>query len=312
MALTCLRSFEKHMDTLFRITHSGTFNISIQALNLIYQVTAAKESVSSRFYRTLYESLLDPRLAASSKQAMYLNLLFKAIKTDVNTARAAAFVKRTMQILGTHQPPFICGAFFLFGELFSSLPGLRRMLSEPEEDDEEEHFVDAPDPDEEPKKVEKKAAAAVAAAAAAAVNLPPAEKKWDTNYDGKKRDPQYAHAEGSCLWEIVPFLHHFHPSVALHASQLLNNEPISTSSDLNLNTLSHFLDRFVYRNAKKPKAKGASIMQPAAASDKSGVVLMMKGSNGADQEVNSAAFWRQKEEDVPADQVRRRLLDPQR
>lgn len=31
------------MDTLFRITHSGTFNISIQALNLIHQVTSAKE-----------------------------------------------------------------------------------------------------------------------------------------------------------------------------------------------------------------------------------------------------------------------------
>lgn len=31
------------MDTLFRITHSGTFNISIQALGLIYQVTSARE-----------------------------------------------------------------------------------------------------------------------------------------------------------------------------------------------------------------------------------------------------------------------------
>lgn len=134
------------MDTLFRITHSGTFNISIQALNLIHQVTSAKEvrshlhlllsfpptrrltsplypifvlpqTVSERFFRTLYESLLDPRLASSSKQAMYLNLLFKAIKSDPSSARRAAFVKRTMQVLGTHQPPFICGAFFLLGEV---------------------------------------------------------------------------------------------------------------------------------------------------------------------------------------------------
>lgn len=190
------------MDTLFRITHNGTFNISIQALNLIHQVTSAKETVSERFYRTLYESLLDPRLATSSKQAMYLNLLFKAIRTDTSGARRAAFVKRTMQVLGTHQPPFICGAFYLLGELFSTTPGLRNMLSQPEEDDELEHFVDAPDPDDEEDTVEDKAVEPKVVAQA----VPPAEKVWDTTYDGRKRDPQYAHAEGSCLWEIVSWL----------------------------------------------------------------------------------------------------------
>ncbi|CDZ98031.1 CAATT-binding transcription factor/60S ribosomal subunit biogenesis protein [Phaffia rhodozyma] len=287
--------FERHMDTLFRITHSGAFNISIQALNLIFSVSSKKESVSDRFYRTLYESLLDPRLITSSKQAMYLNLLFKAVKKDPNAPRAAAFVKRTIQILSSHQPPFICGAFFLFGELFSAQPGLRRMLTHPEDDDEEEHFVDAPNPDDEEEKEKKEVGVEETQKAAAS-------KKWGTAYDGLKRQPEYANAQGSCLWEIVPFLHHFHPSVALHASQLLNGEPITGSSDLNLNTLVHFLDRFVYRNAKKAKPKGASIMQPAAASDKSGVVLMMKGPS-AETEVNTAEFWRQKEEDVPADQL---------
>jgi hypothetical protein len=45
-------------------------------------------------------------------------------------------------------------------------------------------------------------------------------------------------------------------------------------------------------------------MQPAAASDRSGVVLMMKGSNGGEAEVNSKEFWRKDVEDVPVDQVR--------
>lgn len=35
--------FEKHMDTLFRITHQGNFNTSIQALILIFQVSSAKQ-----------------------------------------------------------------------------------------------------------------------------------------------------------------------------------------------------------------------------------------------------------------------------
>lgn len=275
---------------------------------------------------------------------MYLNLLFKAIKSDSSLPRQSAFVKRVIQILGLHQPQFICGALYLMGEVrlflylrhfclrthytdfvsigfspccqvFTAAPGLRRLVAEPEDDDEEEHFVDAPDSEDEGAKKESVAPV----------------KKWDTAYDGKKREPQYAHAENSCLWELVrpflfpvsshgltvdvfilfpsvplqvPFLSHFHPSVSLLASQLIDNVPLTGSSDLNLNTLIHFLDRFVYRNAKKLKAKGASIMQPAAISDRSSGVLNLKGP-GAGVEVNSKEFWSQKVEDVPVDQVRR-------
>lgn len=92
--------------------------------------------------------------------------------------------------------------------------------------------------------------------------------------------------------------------MSLLASQLIDNVPLTGSSDLNLNTLIHFLDRFVYRNAKKLKAKGASIMQPAAISDRSSGVLNLKGP-GAGVEVNSKEFWSQNVEDVPVDQVRR-------
>ena len=35
--------FDRHMDTLFRITHDGNFNTSIQALILIFQVSNAKQ-----------------------------------------------------------------------------------------------------------------------------------------------------------------------------------------------------------------------------------------------------------------------------
>ncbi len=35
--------YDENMDILFRITHSGTFNTSVQALMLIFQVCSAKE-----------------------------------------------------------------------------------------------------------------------------------------------------------------------------------------------------------------------------------------------------------------------------
>ena len=48
---------------------------------------------------------------------MYLNMVFKALKADSSQPRVMAFVKRLLQMLGIHQPPFICGALYLLGEV---------------------------------------------------------------------------------------------------------------------------------------------------------------------------------------------------
>jgi ribosome biogenesis protein MAK21 len=301
--------FEKHMTTLFRITHSSTFNISIQALQLIFQVSLSNNNASSssqtitaskvedRFYRALYASLLDPRLATTSKQAMYLNLLFKAIKADNDDRRVKAFVKRFVQTLNHGEPPWICGGLFLLGELMTALPGLKTLLDEAE-DDGEEHFVDAVEgSEEEGSKITSDQLKASQAGAA--------------GYDPIKREPQFAKAESSCLWEIAPLMSHFHPSVSLHARQLLQGQKITTTADLTLNTLAHFLDRFVYRNPKKNIAtsKGASIMQPAANTNdaraglESGVVKLRGVGVRQDEFVNNEKFWKKKVQEIPVDQL---------
>ncbi|KAF8581187.1 CBF-domain-containing protein [Ramaria rubella] len=259
-------TFDKHIDTLFRITHTATFSVSLQALMLIHHVSRNRPPVAARFYRALYISLVDPRLATSVKQAMYLNLLFKAIKADSDHARVAAFVKRIIQVLGVHKPEFICGGLYLLGELFGSASSVRDMT----EVGRGESQTGAGD-----KMV---------------------------SYDPRKRDPQYAHAETSCLWEILPLLHHYHPSVALHAHQLLTHTQVTATADLGLNTLSHFLDRFVYRNPKKPRPKGASAMQPAAHDDGTGMVHAGKAAGTPDM-MNSERFLKKSEGDVLADEV---------
>ncbi|RYP69664.1 hypothetical protein DL769_005222 [Monosporascus sp. CRB-8-3] len=128
-------TIESHLDTLFRITHSSNFNTSIQALMLIQQLSASRLIATERFYRTLYESLLDPRLATSSKQALYLNLLYRSLKSDVDVRRVKAFVKRMLQILNLHQPSFVCGIIYLVIELSSVFADLRTLLTDPEEID---------------------------------------------------------------------------------------------------------------------------------------------------------------------------------
>lgn len=64
------------------------------------------------------------------------------------------------------------------------------MLVEPE-DDSEEHFVDAPE--ERETKVGETSTASKT-------------KNSLGEYDGRKRDPQFAGADASCLWELVSAL----------------------------------------------------------------------------------------------------------
>jgi ribosome biogenesis protein MAK21 len=179
---------EKHLDTLFRITHSSNFNTSVQALMLIQQLAASKQLAVDRFYRTLYESLLDPRLVTSSKHALYLNLLFRAMKNDVDVRRVKAFVKRLIQVLSLHQPSFICGTLFLIAELQATFPDLRTMLDEPEDndDDGEEFYRDVREDD-------------LDHAEGSSGVVP----QRTGSYDGRKRDPEHSNAHRSCLWELV-------------------------------------------------------------------------------------------------------------
>lgn len=159
---------------------------------LIQQLTASHQVANDRFYRTLYESLLDPRVATSSKQSLYLNLLFKALKNDLNVRRVKAFVKRIVQVLGMHQPSFICGVFYLIRELEKTFTGLQSLFDQPEENDSdgEEVFRDVPDEDD-----EQPEAAPVAET----------KSKASNGYDPRKRDPEHSNADKTCLWELVCF-----------------------------------------------------------------------------------------------------------
>lgn len=99
------------------------------------------------------------------------------------------------------------------------------------------------------------------------------------------------------------FLMHFHPSVALFASKLLSHEIMPPKPDLSSHTLIHFLDRFVYKNAKTTGGpRGNSIMQPMAGGDASGILVSARKNAGRDP-VNSDSFWRMEGGKVDADEV---------
>lgn len=259
---------------------------------------------------------MDERLVNSSKSALYLNLLFKSLRSDTSQPRLAAFIKRLLQILSNHQTPFICGALHLLGQLFESSTGLRSMIEQPEEADDVEHFVDQPDDDAE------------SVASTERVEEPNKDKSQpqgeDGQYDPRKLEPLYAKALSTCLWDLVslpshiermythtdtnkiPLTQHFHPTVAFHATELLAGQTVTTKNDLEQHTLIHFLDRFIYRDVKKPSKgfKGPSAMQPHITDESINQVRLNKGKKGEmNGKVNSKEFWNKNVRDVPVDQV---------
>lgn len=270
-ALLAPQACEQHLETLYRITHSTNFNTLVQALVLIHHVVTQQRLDAGRYFRTLYELLLDARLVTLLKQGIYLNLLYKLLKSDANVPRVLAFVKRILQVcLHWLNVGAVAGMLYLLMELGKAVPQIRDLTIEPASRPEEEDVGDAGD-------------------AAAA-------------YDSKKRDPAFAHAEHLLLWELRHFLHHFHPTVAIYA-QLLMDGTAQPKPDLGLYTLLHFLDRFVYRNAKqKTTTKGLSIMQPLGGAHTGSLLVKATNVNSRELPANAEDWLGRRAKDIKPDE----------
>ncbi|KAJ2241846.1 RNA-binding ribosome biosynthesis protein mak21, partial [Coemansia sp. RSA 455] len=214
---------DKHIGVIFQIAHAGNFNTVVQSLVLLNQVVRIRPGIGDRFYRTLYDSLLDPRLDSTSKKAMYLNVLFRALKADSDIPRVMAFIKRIMQVCLYNQAEFVSGALFLVSQILSLNPQIYKMLTQPEDDDDDD---------------DEKAEAS------------------RTKYDAQKRDPRYAQADASCMWEATLLMRHFHPSITHSIKQIFDGEQVPAISNLHNHSLTHFLDRFVFRKPKGEEGSG--------------------------------------------------------
>ncbi|KNA07363.1 hypothetical protein SOVF_172630, partial [Spinacia oleracea] len=153
---------------LFRLVHSQNFNVCIQALMLLDKISSKNQVVSDRFYRALYAKLLLPAALNTSKAEMFIGLLLRAMKSDINLKRVAAFSKRLLQVSLQQPPQYACGCLFLLSEILKSRPPLWNMAIQSEAVDEDlehfedaiddlEHFEDAPDDTEDSPGTEEEA-----------------------------------------------------------------------------------------------------------------------------------------------------------
>ncbi|XP_067681734.1 CCAAT/enhancer-binding protein zeta-like [Haliotis asinina] len=264
----------EQLDSLYKIVHLVNFNTSVQALMLLHHVTDSRETLSDRFYVALYKKLASPALKTSSKQAMFLNLIFKTMRTDMSQKRIKAFIKRLLQVCSYHSPQFVCGVLFMLSEVIKKRPDIINFSQSFEDSDDEEHFVDLPEEDEMPSQAareggEGKSEVKVKDKMEVKKNLKSSwvhrrnkqDKMTLGTYDPFHRNPVYCGADQACVWELEKLANHFHPSVALFAKTLLQKSPIVYTSDpLQDFTLIKFLNRFVYKNPKKLEAVSKSVM----------------------------------------------------
>ncbi|CAL1383487.1 unnamed protein product [Linum trigynum] len=134
---------EGQTPMLFQLVHSQNFNVGVQALMLLDKISSKNQIVSDRFYRSLYAKLLLPTSMNSSKVEMFIGLILRAMKNDVNLKRVSAFAKRLLQV-AMHQPPqYACGCLFLLSEALKARPPLWNLVLQNEAvDEEDEHFED--------------------------------------------------------------------------------------------------------------------------------------------------------------------------
>ena len=78
-----------------------------------------------------------------------------------------------------------------------------------------------------------------------------AGKKTKEVYDPLKREPKYAHAETTLMFELTALATHTHPTVRLWSADILDGKFVNYSGDPILDfSIANFLDRISYKEPK--------------------------------------------------------------
>ncbi|KAL6894019.1 hypothetical protein ACP4OV_008117 [Aristida adscensionis] len=257
---------EVQTPILFRLVHSENFNVGVQALMLLYQISTKNQIASDRFYRALYAKMLSPAAITSSKPELFLGLLVKAMKNDVMLKRVAALSKRLLQVALQRPPQYTCGCLFILSEVLKAKPPLWSIVLQNESvDDDVEHFDDIVDSTEDSSiasavsddhndklATQEKFDSDVADGSHTRkhVKLVEGDGK-DASYNPRHREPSYCYADRVSWWELSLLASHVHPSVSTMARTLLSGNNIVYNGDpLTDLSLAAFLDKFM---EKKPK-----------------------------------------------------------
>ena len=291
------------IDQLFALTHTASFHTAVQSLMLLYQLVAddTASPLAARYYRALYALLLSWDVqTASARFGLFLNLLYRSMKSDCEERRVMAFVKRLLQVCTGMGAGFVCGSLYLVSEVCEKHGGVRVLTKQTDmrADEEEEHFDDVKEEEEGEDGQERRVAEEESKSNGGddKPNGRPSPTSVKHRYDPHKRDPLFTLAHHSALWELTVLLSHYHPSVTHWSSLLLSHQPIHYAGDpLTDFTPAAFLDRFVFKNPKQGadgSRTGRHLQRHSNAAHTAATAVL----------VSSGEFLRKRERDVREDE----------
>ncbi|XP_001862380.2 CCAAT/enhancer-binding protein zeta isoform X1 [Culex quinquefasciatus] len=231
------------LNTVYRLIHLADISIACQGLSLLLEITESKGAEQNRFYNALYRKLLDPQLATIGPRIsnVFFYIIHRAIQNDPIPDRAQAFIKRLLQVAFYFPPARVCGVLIVISKVLRKRKHLTQDGQTPEEEGDDvlaQSPEDAGDNDAEEPKVKTE------------------NNRRVTRYDPFHRSSEHAGARYTVKYELARYLEYFHPTVQNFAQAIINNAPLSYYGDpLRDFSLGHFLDRFAFKNPKKPKTE---------------------------------------------------------
>ncbi|CAI6365525.1 unnamed protein product [Macrosiphum euphorbiae] len=311
----------EQIQTMYKIVHLAPFNISLQALLLIRQLEN-----NDRYYSALYKKILDERFTTTSHQAICIHLIHKSIWDDKCTERMVAFMKRIFQMSLYCPVPMIAGIFCMSSRLMKKHKGIigkpifedvttditpkpLAILNDTmknEEVEEEKYFdVQSNLTDSTETHLKSSWYHVKAPQVVKEPELPqgPKEREILNYYDYTARNPRYAGGEHAVLAELIPLCRHYHPTVATFANRIISGKSIYYDGNpLADFTLLHFLDRFSFKNPKKPREgegeENEELFRSVGTSRKHYVPKGLKSMS-----VVSEEYLRHEEKQIPLDEV---------
>lgn len=275
------------VNTIYRLIYLSNISIAFQALSLLLQLVLVQDEKHDRYYNALYRKMVDPDILNANNKisSLYFHIIHRSIEQDNSVPRAKAFIKRLLQMTLSFPPGKACGALIVINKIVKSRPELMSFyltnvaapiktedkLSKFDDDsDGEEVYKDvALDENGEETSVEKKSSDVAASSWLHFDNtkqqkssaMPP---KVQSQYDPFKRAAAYCGAELSLFYELTLLSRNFHPTVQVFVENILKGHKIKYFGDpLQDFSLSHFLERFSFKNPKKvdPKEQKSAFHQ---------------------------------------------------
>lgn len=312
----------EQIQTMYKIVHLSPFNISLQALLLIRQLEN-----NDRYYSALYRKIFDERMITTSHQAICIHLIYKSIWDDKCAERTTAFIKRIFQMCLYFPVPLVSGIFCMVSRLMKKHKGIlgksqfdevfQEITAKPpailndsiKEEIEEEKYFDVQTNLTDSTQVPPQQSSWYHVKAPQMVKEPEIvpqvikEREIKNYYDYTARNPRYAGGEHAILAELVPLSRHYHPSVATFASRILTGKSIYYDGNpLADFTLLHFLDRFSFKNPKKPRQgqgdEKEELFRSVGTSRKHYIPKGLKSMS-----VVSEEYLRHEEKQIPLDEV---------